>query len=61
MVIGDLKDVCIPWGSVSDITKEGDLSTWLKSGALSPLGDLSKENSGGPLPTSPSFPLYPPL
>lgn len=57
MVIGDLKGVCIPWGSVSDITKGGDLSIWLKSGALNPLNDLLKENSCGPLPTSPSVPL----
>lgn len=61
MVIGDFKNVCNLWGSVSALTKWGDLSIWHKSGDTSPLGDLSKENSGGPpLPTSPQpSPFFP--
>lgn len=58
VVIGDLKNVCIPGGSVSALMKRGDLSIWVKSGDLSPLSDLSKENPGGPsLTTSPSLPF----
>lgn len=37
------------------LSGKGELSTWLKSEDQSTLGDLSKENSGGPLPTSPSL------